>query len=190
MSYAVGLNQIHGNQWQTANTQKSKTAQKETSQGGENGQIMQGFMATTGINNQPAGINQANSASGPPPEILSQLQQYGLQPTGSLEGDLAAINKAKQTQESKQNPEKGKAKGNSGNKKPPPPSGGGQQYDANLKAALNSLGITESDSKESDYAKAMQHFSKLTDNAGTDISQKQYISSLKQAFISVYNAAA
>ncbi|MGD9581093.1 MAG: hypothetical protein AB7V50_06950 [Vampirovibrionia bacterium] len=35
---------------------------------------------------------------GPPPEIMQQLQQYGLQPQGSLQADLAAINAAKAEQ--------------------------------------------------------------------------------------------
>jgi hypothetical protein len=39
---------------------------------------------------------------GPPPEVLAELQQYGLSPTGSLQGDLAAIDQAKLAQNNQQ----------------------------------------------------------------------------------------
>ena len=42
------------------------------------------------------GTQDKKGPGGPPPEIMAQLQQYGLEPQGSIEADLAAINTAKQ----------------------------------------------------------------------------------------------
>lgn len=39
---------------------------------------------------------------GPPPEVMAELQKYGLQPTGSLQGDLQAIEQAKTQQNGQQ----------------------------------------------------------------------------------------
>lgn len=50
------------------------------------------------INDRAPQIQRAagkGAACGPPPDILAQLQQYGLSPTGSLQGDLQAIEAAK-----------------------------------------------------------------------------------------------
>lgn len=49
-------------------------------------------------NGKPGGGKGNGQPPGPPPEILAQLQQYGLQPTGSLQGDLQAIQQAKSQQ--------------------------------------------------------------------------------------------
>lgn len=52
---------------------------------------------TTSNDSDLQGTQGKKSPGGPPPEIMAQLQQYGLEPQGSIEADIAAINAAKQS---------------------------------------------------------------------------------------------
>lgn len=65
--------------------------------------------------------------------------------------------------------------------------GGGQpQISQALLSILNSLGLSPSGSKESDYTQVMNHLDSLDAKADGDISQKQYISQMRQTFLAVY----
>lgn len=90
---------------------------------------------------------------GPPPGIQAQLNKYGLQPQGSLQADLAAIQQAKSQQGQTQgkeelttNPLAGHKKGGKPPMGPPP----------EIMAQLQALGLSPQGSKQADEAAIAQ----------------------------------
>lgn len=93
-----------------------------------------------------SGGQTKKTGGGPPPEILSELQKYGLQPTGSLEGDKAAIAAAKTQQggtEATETEHKGKKPHKPGGPGGPPP---------DILAQLQELGLSPQGSLQADMA--------------------------------------
>lgn len=88
------------------------------------------------------------AGGGPPPDIQAELNKYGLQPTGSLEGDKAAIAAAKaQKQANGQNG----INANQKNGKPAKPGGPGGPP-PEIMAQLQALGLTPQGSLQADMA--------------------------------------
>lgn len=99
--------------------------------------------------NKIQGQGQQNKPPGGPP-LMAQLQQYGLQPTGSMQGDLAAINEARAEQGQQPLQMQG-PQGKKGKKGPP---GGGPPPE--IMAQLQQYGLQPQGSKEADLAAIAQ----------------------------------
>lgn len=107
----------------------------------------------------------------PDPEILSLLRRYNLKPTGSREGDLAAIAKAKA--ESAEN-----------NNKPDAPKKSPPKTPAAVAEFMEKLGLTPTNSKEGDNEAITGKLEELEAKAKTEAERKD-VKYLRQEFASI-----
>lgn len=123
------------------------------------------------------GINFGNAASNPFEAGKTKQSQNVTDSSQVLTSETKDSQSSQKTSESKNSDSKQKSSGGS------PP-----QAPTALISVLNSLGLSPSGSKESDYTNVMNHLDSLNEKAGTDISQKQHISQMRQTFLAVYNS--
>lgn len=139
------------------------------------------------FNTQTSSTSKTGSKPQIDPDILAQLQALGLQPTGSKEGDLAAINAAKTAKQAQQGQniqgqqQKGGPQGAGQGQGPPP---GPPPWES----LMQSMGLSLTGSKEGDFAAINQKISEMEASAKTD-SEKQNVSQLKSQYQAVQSQA-
>lgn len=110
------------------------------------------------------------------PQMLSMLQALGIKPTGSIEGDIAAISKAQAQNQIKEIDSDKAAFPMKGAKPELPP----------WVALMESLGLKPTGSKEGDYALLMARVAELRATASTD-SQKSNVDSLESQIATLFS---
>jgi len=116
------------------------------------------------------------------PQVIAMLRQYGLQPTGSREGDLQALMKAMNgdfnNMQNINNNSKADKAGKKGGNRPPP------QTPPAVSAFMRSIGLQPTNSKEGDYTAITTKLQELEAQAKSD-PEKQKVDSLRATFASL-----
>lgn len=138
-----------------------------------NDNMTQNNIQGTQSSTQTQEAQKANQAQeGPPPEILQMLQQLGLQPTGSLEGDMAAIQQKLQEIQAQgasqsnqaQGAEKAQGQGQGGGSTP--------ELSSAIQSIMSAVGVSPSGNLNTDYSNVMNKIQNMILSA-TDEGQKQ-----------------
>lgn len=122
------------------------------------------------------------------PAIKTQLDALGLKPTGSKQGDLAAIQAAKSSQTQNSN-NKNIADANKVSTQIPPQNQSIQQVQPPWAELMQKLGLTLTGSKESDIAAITKKLQTLEAQA-TSPDQKAEVATLKAEFQAITSAEA